>query len=95
MRLAPGSMRLLHTTNYTLHEFNEKDTPPYAILSHRWGLGEVLFRDIENGEATFRLGWAKIAAFCKQAHDDGFRYGVCVWLVSLGAPSVTDPSRFL
>lgn len=39
-------MRLLSTTEVRLHDVYGTDTPPYAILSHRWGDEEVLLQDI-------------------------------------------------
>jgi hypothetical protein len=41
-------MRLLNVKTYKLESYeNPATTPPYAILSHRWASGEVLFSDIE------------------------------------------------
>jgi hypothetical protein len=40
------AMRLLHfddTRRLTWPEFSGRTIPPYAILSHIWGDGEVLF----------------------------------------------------
>ncbi|KAK4183516.1 hypothetical protein QBC35DRAFT_370792, partial [Podospora australis] len=37
--------------------------PPYAILSHTWGKGEVLFRDLMDGTGKNKAGYAKIR-FC-------------------------------
>ena len=35
-------------------------TPPYAILSHIWGEGEVSFRDLVDGTGKNKAGYAKI-----------------------------------
>ncbi|KAK0728901.1 hypothetical protein B0T26DRAFT_673364 [Lasiosphaeria miniovina] len=48
--------------------------PPYAILSHTWGDGEVLFRDLMDGTGKNKAGYAKIQ-FCRdQAWRDGLRF---------------------
>jgi hypothetical protein len=46
-------------------EFFDRDVPPYAILSHRWGEDEVSFRDFL--EKRDGKGFEKIMKFCKQA----------------------------
>jgi hypothetical protein len=68
------TMRLLDTTTLTLHEFFERDIPPYAILSHRWESEEVLLHDIGAGTARNKKGYSKIRGCCRQASSDGFRY---------------------
>lgn len=40
-------MRLLHTTEHRFQEFFDKDTPKYAILSHRWQEDEVSFQEMQ------------------------------------------------
>ncbi|KAI1174816.1 heterokaryon incompatibility protein-domain-containing protein [Nemania sp. FL0916] len=81
-------MRLLHTSKLTLETFMGVRVPPYAILSHTWGEGEVLFEDIQ-GASSKR--WAKIAGpkwkrkpggpkildAVKKAFDDRFEY---IWI---------------
>lgn len=66
-------MRLLDTTTLQLHEFFDESTPPYAILSHRWGEDEVSLQDYEDGRKRDGAGYAKILAFCSfaksQSHD--------------------------
>jgi hypothetical protein len=50
--------------------------PPYAILSHTWGLDndEVTFRDMRDGTGRSKAGYAK-ARFCSnQAATDGLQY---------------------
>ncbi|KAK0703385.1 hypothetical protein B0T26DRAFT_658964 [Lasiosphaeria miniovina] len=48
--------------------------PPYAILSHTWGDGEVLFRDLVDGTGENKTSYAKIR-FCRdQAWRDGLRF---------------------
>lgn len=41
-------MRLISCSTYQLDEFFGSDIPPYAILSHTWGQGEVSFADFTN-----------------------------------------------
>lgn len=67
-------MRLLHTTTLKLTEFAENQIPPYAILSHTWGKEEVLFQDVESGDAGKLKGYEKISECCKQAASNGFDY---------------------
>ncbi|KAJ4312813.1 hypothetical protein N0V84_009751 [Fusarium piperis] len=70
-------MRLLDTSSYTLTEFAGEDIPPYAILSHTWGEGEVLFHDIQNGTAQSKQGFGKLVGCCQKAFEDGFKW---VWI---------------
>jgi hypothetical protein len=61
-------MRLLHfdqAGRLLLTDFSGKITPPYAILSHRWGNSEVLFADIANGSYKEKEGYRKIK-FCTE-----------------------------
>lgn len=71
-------MRLLYFKNdgqLALTEDLDKNTEPYAILSHRWGKeGEVLFEDIATGRAATKLGYRKIEFCRRQAARDGLRY---------------------
>lgn len=48
--------------------------PPYAILSHTWGDGEVLFRDLMDGTGNNKAGYAKIRFCGDQAWRDGLRF---------------------
>ncbi|KAH6697092.1 heterokaryon incompatibility protein-domain-containing protein [Plectosphaerella plurivora] len=47
---------------------------PYAILSHTWGLDEVVFTDVANGTARAKPAFAKVAFTCRQAARDGLEY---------------------
>ena len=48
--------------------------PPYAILSHTWDDGEVLFKDLMDGIYKNKAGYAKIR-FCRdQARRDRLRF---------------------
>jgi hypothetical protein len=69
-------MRLLNTTTLKLHEFFGDKTPSYAILSHRWGLVEVTFQDLQSGRGEGMAGWAKIIGCCAQAKKEGWEYAV-------------------
>ena len=52
-------------------------TPPYAILSHTWGNGEVLFSDIDRDAVSAQEGFQKIRYTTDQARRDGYDY---VWI---------------
>lgn len=82
-------MRLINTKTLKLEEFNGTDIPPYAILSHTWGEGEVSFQDIQRPNAFEmkedlsqpsaiprheKIGFSKIASCCREAKSDGFSY---------------------
>ncbi|KAI8633845.1 heterokaryon incompatibility protein-domain-containing protein [Xylariaceae sp. FL1651] len=74
-------MWLLNACSWEMKEFiSHKQTPPYAILSHTWGDGEVSFRDwnterwpVVQGKEGFR----KIDYCCQQAASDGLEW---VWI---------------
>ncbi|KAK4206452.1 HET-domain-containing protein, partial [Rhypophila decipiens] len=74
-------MRLLerdHTGEFRLTKRlpndNIPEIPPYAILSHTWGEEEVLFRDLADGTAKNKSGYAKIQFCGAQAERDGLRF---------------------
>ncbi|KAF2429981.1 hypothetical protein EJ08DRAFT_670710 [Tothia fuscella] len=50
--------------------------PPYAILSHTWGLDteEVIFQDIINGTSEKKPGYEKIRFCAEQARQDGLQH---------------------
>jgi hypothetical protein len=54
--------------------FQEDEIPPYAILSHTWEDGEILFRDLEEGRHWFKAGYHKLDFCRKQAANDGLKY---------------------
>ncbi|EXJ58752.1 hypothetical protein A1O7_06182 [Cladophialophora yegresii CBS 114405] len=66
-------MWLLDTTTLVLREF-QSTPPPYAILSHTWGEGEVSFQELGTLEAKEKAGYWKIERCCEQAKSDGFDY---------------------
>ncbi|KAF5349014.1 hypothetical protein D9758_012672 [Tetrapyrgos nigripes] len=72
--------RLVNTYTCRLIDFSENDpTPPYAILSHRWVLGEeVSYQDyLESRPDTKKLGYWKIRRACMVACIQGFDY---IWI---------------
>src|SRR6187549_15027 len=74
-------MRLLKrddTGGFRLTKLLPNDTtseiPPYAILSHTWGDEEVLFKDLADGTAKNKGGYAKIQFCGDQAERGGLRF---------------------
>ncbi|KAL8630092.1 hypothetical protein Q9189_004228 [Teloschistes chrysophthalmus] len=59
------------------NEFNEVNIPAYAILSHTWGEGEVLFQDFEKPSSRTLTGYTKITKCCEVARSDGWQF---VWV---------------
>ena len=72
-------MYLLNTSTFQLHRFLSDKVPPYVILSHTWGDGEVLFQDIEKPRLHYEQlkGFSKIDKCCALARSDGWEY---VWI---------------
>ncbi|KAH7393895.1 heterokaryon incompatibility protein-domain-containing protein, partial [Phaeosphaeria sp. MPI-PUGE-AT-0046c] len=78
-------MRLLNSRDQTFGSFDGEAVPPYAILSHTWGDGEVTHQDMvawiyeRKGSRSFRekKGFLKIDLTCKQADHDGLDW---VWI---------------
>jgi hypothetical protein len=70
-------MRLLHTKTLELHEFFGAEIPPYAILSHTWGEGEVSFQELRSSGGKNKAGYDKIRGCCEMAVSDGFQY---IWV---------------
>lgn len=69
-------MRLINAHTLKLEEFWDEKT--YAILSHRWGDGEVSFGDMQDPAVASNMkGYGKIRKACKQAVSDGHDY---LWL---------------
>lgn len=71
------AMQLLHReTNgdFYLREFNAGDTPPYAILSHRWLADEPKFQDITNGTGKDKAGYSKLEFCAQQAAAHRLKY---------------------
>lgn len=57
-------MRLLNIKTQKL-EYFLGDPPPYAILSHTWGQGEVTLQELELPGLEQKQGWIKIVGFLK------------------------------
>lgn len=58
----------------------KRATPRYAILSHTWGEGEIIFQDMQSRDrsaAKKKRGWRKLEDSCKRAARDGFEY---IWI---------------
>lgn len=76
-----SDMRLLNTGSSELREFFEKDTPPYAILSHRWGEQEILYQDMipsaNRSTTQNKYGYAKLRDSCNLAQRQGYRW---IWI---------------
>lgn len=69
-------MRLLNVDSpeLELEEFFGNNIPPYAILSHTWERGEVLFQDLKRHHYKHKLGYEKIRFTCEQARKDGLNW---------------------
>lgn len=66
-------MWLLDTTTLQLCAFFSTP-PPYAILSHTWGVEEVTFQEMGTPDAERKRGFKKITQCCAQAKLDGLKY---------------------
>ena len=62
--------------NFTKDFVGDDRIPPYAILSHTWGLDtdEVAFEDLINGTGREKAGFKKIRFCGEQARQDGLQY---------------------
>jgi len=68
-------MRLLKVHSLAFEEFaDERETPKYGILSHRWESQEVSYQDMLAGVATKKKGFVKIKDFCKHCALDGLSH---------------------
>ena len=72
-------MWLLNTTTLELRDFVGARIPPYAILSHTWGEGEVSFKDMRKYReaAKQKAGYTKVPRCCEKARSDGHDW---VWI---------------
>ncbi|KAI2611851.1 heterokaryon incompatibility protein-domain-containing protein [Hypoxylon sp. NC1633] len=72
-------MRLLNAKTLKLAEFVGSSIPPYAILSHTWECGEVLFDDLRTSrkDAAKKPGFSKVSAAAAQALRDGLDF---IWV---------------
>ena len=68
-------MRLINTKTYEPSEFFDDAIPDYAILSHRWGVQEMSFKEISSSDSPLKdtstafsdkhAGIRKVVAFCR------------------------------
>lgn len=71
-------MWLINTTTLELHDFIDAEhTPPYAILSHCWGDGEVSFKDFRKKRNCSGPGYDKIVQFCEYVRRNSYA-GKCL-----------------
>lgn len=71
-------MRLINTATGKLEEFPSHKTPPYAILSHRWGDGEISYQDLQAERKPGKeAGYEKLDHVSKLAAAAGYNY---VWM---------------
>lgn len=78
-------MRLINVGTYELKEFFTEKTPPYAILSHTWGAGEVTLQDwaylkdksTKGQSIKDKAGFQKIQGACLQAKKDNLEWLWC------------------
>ncbi|KAI6777603.1 uncharacterized protein J7T54_002746, partial [Emericellopsis cladophorae] len=67
-------MRFINCHSYDLETFELSEAPPFAILSHTWGGGEVTFDNLRQPGNRAGPGWEKIERTCRQALKDGWGY---------------------
>ncbi|CAJ2512964.1 Uu.00g010830.m01.CDS01 [Anthostomella pinea] len=68
-------MRLINVETLELEEWIGEHIPPYAILSHTWDEGEVVFKDWQDHDkAQTKAGYAKISLACEQTRKDNLTY---------------------
>ena len=71
-------MRLIDTATFQLKEFPDERNVTYAILSHRWEEGEVLFNNMMSHDALQKAktmkGFYKVEKCCRQAASEGIQY---------------------
>lgn len=73
-------MRLLHVENFQVELFLSEKRPRYAILSHTWEDGAILFEDLQLSSTIdwqAKQGCHKVKLACAQVRRDGFDY---VWI---------------
>jgi hypothetical protein len=70
-------IRLLETCDLSLHVFDGRKIPPYAILSHRWDDGEITLQEFQGGLNQANPGWQKIRQFCEYARQKEHAF---VWI---------------
>lgn len=75
-----AAMRLLRVADdlsLQFEEFYDDSVPPYAILSHTWGVGEVMYEEMCDGAAEQKNGYAKILGCAEKALSHDLEY---IWV---------------
>lgn len=69
-------MRVLDTETLGFREFPDLPDKPYAILSHRWGTAEFIYKRYRKSRDSIqhRAGYKKVVGFCRIARRLDFRY---------------------
>jgi hypothetical protein len=70
-------MRLLNVKTRCLEEFYGDKIPPYAILSHTWGVEGVTFQDLSREDHKQKHGYKKIEGCCQAAAEQRISYVWC------------------
>lgn len=70
-------IRLIKSSDLSLHVFEGRSVPSYAILSHRWEDGEITLQDLEGRLNQHKPGWIKLRQFCQHAKRNGHEF---VWI---------------
>jgi hypothetical protein len=68
--------RLPDSDDFILEEYVGSSIPPYAILSHTWGLDndEVTFKDVTKSRGKDKLGYRKLKFCSEQAAKDDLHF---------------------
>jgi hypothetical protein len=72
-------MRLLNVHTLQFGEFFASETPPYSILSHRWGVNEPSYKDYRKGINLSGPGYEKIIKFCSFVRKRKPRWRKPLW----------------
>ena len=70
-------MYLINTSSLVLIDFHGREKPPYAILSHTWGHGEMSFEQLRAGDWGKSAGHRKCKTACSLAAGDGWDW---IWI---------------
>lgn len=67
-------IRLIDTSKLTFQEFENPNSPRYAIVSHRWGQDEISHQDFLDRRRRDTYGWTKIVKACEiaRSHELGW-----------------------
>lgn len=76
-------IRLIKTSDLSLHLFQGHAIPSYAIVSHHWEEDEITSQDVQGKLAAHRAGWQKLQRYCAFAARNGHQYAwidtCCTW----------------